>query len=81
MIKIHYILLQPQNSQSQQCTKMSLLSHKTCQSGMEETHLASERKLDPQEETFGVFSESINSKRLSNLSLLPQRSHGRSSIE
>jgi len=48
---------------------------------MEETLLASERRLDPMERMFGVSSESISLKKLSNSSCLLQTSLGKSSIE
>jgi len=48
---------------------------------MEETLLASERRLDPMEKMFGVSSESISLKKLSNSSCQLQINLGKSSIE
>lgn len=66
MEKTHFILLLLLNNQSLLCIEMSGLSLVIFHLDMVVSHLALEKKLDLMEEICGVFSESINSKRLNN---------------
>jgi len=71
------ILSLPQNNQFQLFTEENGLNQAIFHSDIQESVHASEKKLVLMEEMFGVFSESINLKKLSNSVSQHQRLHGK----